>query len=101
MELVALKTFRPQYKKGVLVSAGDTFIVDDPYGRDLMLLGLAAQPASKQLQEHENKMLKDYQDKGMLTVSESPEQRAQGYNGPVAASETPEERNQGKSIKGK
>lgn len=99
MTLVALKSFRPQDQKGKIITLGDTFTVDDQYGRDLIRLGLAAEQGSKQQTDHDNKMLADFKDKGMPTTSETLEVRAQGKTGPVAASETPEQRSQGTQAK--
>lgn len=95
MQVVAIKTFSPD-NKGQLVKRGTTIEVEEQYGRDLIRGELAVEV--KDAPAHENKMLKDYEDKGMITTPESEAQRSQGKLGPTHKSETPEQRNQGKNV---
>jgi hypothetical protein len=94
MKITAVKTFRPANAKGESVRSGDTLDVDNFYGHQLIEQGLAVE-GSKALKEHDNKMLAEFEDKGLPTESESPEERSQGKTGPTGESESPEERNQG------
>jgi hypothetical protein len=82
MRVYAIKTFRPQHQKGQTVSAGQALEVSNSYGQELIRTGLAVED-TKMLKEHQNKMLSDFENKGMPLESESPEQRSQGNIGPT------------------
>lgn len=96
MRITALKTFRNQFSKGDIIQRGTSVEVDDNYGETLVRSGLATNSA-KALKEYENKMLADYQDKGLPVRVETYEERTQGLIGPNKKSEDPEERTQGKA----
>jgi hypothetical protein len=95
MSYTAIKKFRLSSEHGKsIVSIGDTLEVDDFYGQQLVRDGLAV--SAKMKKEHENKMLQDFEDKGLPTTVETPEQRTQGFTGPTDKSESLDERTQGK-----
>lgn len=94
MELVALKSFRPQNQKGKSIALGQTFSADDQYGKELVRLGLAVEGGSKEQQEYKQKMKEDYENKGMPTTPETPEERSQGLTQPGGEYKTVQQRNE-------
>lgn len=82
MRVIAIKTFRPQHEKGKTATPGQTLEVSNTYGQELVRTGLAVEDA-KMLKEHQNKMLTEFENKGMPLESETPEERTQGYVGPT------------------
>ncbi len=96
MQVVATKTFRPAVERDRTVTSGEVMEVDQNYGRELIRLGLAVANEPKAIEEHENKMLQDFQNKGLPTKSQTERDRSQGVVGPSDKSDTAQERSSGK-----